>query len=162
MTMLDGFGFPADVNYNFIVSIGAFPLGEFQSCTNIVVNHTPFQWKEGGRNHSPHYLPLSEPKNRGELSLKWGNVMWDNLYTWMKGVEVGKQIRKEVFVVQLGRHGWPNVLYRFSGCMPVYWEGAALDASSSTWAMEELKLVYEHTTQVRTMAPTLLTAAGVI
>jgi phage tail-like protein len=158
------FGLSSDpgVNYNFIVSIGAFPLGMFQSCTGIVINHQPFQWKEGGRNHSPHYLPLAEPLNRGELSLRWGNVMWDQLYQWMQGVEVGALIRKEVFVVQLGRGGWPNVLYRFSGCMPVGWEGAPLDASSSTWAMEELKLSYEHTTQLRTVVPTVLTELGMI
>jgi phage tail-like protein len=161
MKLASNFAKP-DVNYNFIVLIGGAPLGEFQSCENIVINHQPYQWKEGGRNHSPHYLPLAEPMNRGELSLKWGNVIYNNLYSWIKGVEVGKLIRKEVFVVQMGRHGWPNIFYRFAGCMPIYWEGAALNATSSSWAVEELKLVYEHTTEVRTLVPTALTEAGVI
>lgn len=151
-----------DVNYNFIVSIGALPIGMFQSVEGIVIQHQPFQWKEGGRNHSPHYLPFAEPKNRGELSLKWGNVINDALYAWMRQVDVGNLIRKEVFVIQMGRHGWPNVFYRFAGCMPVYWEGAALNSGGSSWAIEELKIVYEHTVQVRTLIPTALAAAGVI
>jgi len=162
MANMGSVGMTPDVNYNFIVSIGAMPLGEFQSVSGIVINHQPYQWKEGGRNHSPHYLPFGEPKNRGELSLKWGNVIFDTLYDWISSIEAGALIRKEIFVVQLGRHGWPNVFYRFSGCMPTYWEGAALDAGSSTWAMEEIKLVYEHTSQVRTVVPTALVAAGLL
>ena len=151
-----------DVNYNFIVSIGALPIGMFQAVEGIVIQHQPFQWKEGGRNHSPHYLPFAEPKNRGELSLKWGNVINDALYSWMRQVDVGNLIRKEVFVIQMGRHGWPNMFYRFAGCMPVYWEGAALNSGGSSWAIEELKIVYEHTVQVRTLIPTALVAAGLI
>ena len=94
--------------------------------------------------------------------MKWGNVVYDNLFDWMEGVKAGMMVRKDVFVVQMGRHGWPNVFYRFAGCMPIYWEGGSLNATSSSWAVEELKLVYEHTTQVRTQIPTALTKAGVI
>jgi phage tail-like protein len=140
--VLPGEDFP-DVNYNFVVLIGAMPFGDFQSVENIHYKVDPLEYAEGGRNFSPVLLPFEKPNKRGQLVLKWGTVAWSTLYDWVNEVEIGGAFRREVFVVQLGRDGWPTRLMRFGNCWPVEWKGSDLDTGDSKWAMEQITLVYE-------------------
>jgi phage tail-like protein len=140
--VLPGAEFP-DVNYNFVVLIGAFPLGDFTAVEGIEYRADLFDIKEGGRNFSPVMLPWGGPNKRGELTLKWGTVVWTTLYDWINDVEVGGSFRREVFVIQLSRDGFPTRLMRFGNCWPIAWKGAELDTQNSNWTMESLTLAYE-------------------
>jgi phage tail-like protein len=47
-------------------------------------------------------------------------------------------------IIQMNRGKIPLRIYSLKNCWPVRWSGANLDAMSSTTAVEELELVYEH------------------
>lgn len=135
--------FPS-VNYNFIVLAGIDFLGDFESVRDISYAHTPFEIKEGGRNHSPHYRPFGEHSKRGEMKLRWGSINWDTLYEWVNAVQIGVTFKREVYIVQLGRSGFPTRLMRCADAWPKEWKGSDLDTTKSEWAIDELTLVYEH------------------
>lgn len=135
--------FPA-VNYNFFVLAGIDFLGDFQSVTDISYGHTPFEIKEGGRNHSPHLRPFGDVSKRGEMKLKWGSVSWDTLYEWVNAVQIGLEFRREVYIVQLTRSGMPCRLMRCANAWPKEWKGSDLSTTESAWSVDELTIVYEH------------------
>lgn len=137
-----------EVSFNFIVLAGLDFLGEFKTVSGANYTHNPLELHEGGRNHSPHLLPYDKPSSRGELTLTWGAVSATSLYTWAESVEMGKEFRREVYVVQLSRDGWPTRIMRFGGVWPKKWEGASLDTDSSSWAVQSLTLVYDRFTMV--------------
>lgn len=137
-----------EISFNFIVLAGLDFLGEFKTVSGVNYTHNPLQLSEGGRNHSPHLLPYDKPSSRGELTLTWGAISATSLYTWAESVEMGKEFRREVYVVQLSRDGWPTRIMRFGGVWPKKWEGASLDTDSSSWAVQSLTLVYDRFTMV--------------
>lgn len=137
-----------EISYNFIVLAGIDFLGEFKSVEGITYEHSVFEYAEGGRNHASHLLPYDKPSSRGELKLSWGAVTATSLQTWVESIEMGKEFRREVYVLQLARDGWPTRIMRFGGCWPKDWDGANLNTDSSEWAIQTLTLVYDRYTQI--------------
>ncbi len=146
-----------DVSYNFIVLIGIRPFGDFRSVTGAGISLAPQNIVEGGRNHSPHILPYGSGQvmKWGEVTLRWGTPVWNTLYSWADAVRVGKFFRRDVFVVQLKRNGWPTRLMRFAGAWPIRWKASPLDTASSEWALSELTLVYEDFNMILTRTSSL-------
>ncbi len=132
-----------EVNFNFVVMAGLDMFGEFQSVTEISYEHEPYEIKEGGRNFSSRLRPFAGPSKRGRVKLAWGNLAWDSMSNWMESVDIGMEFRRQVFVLQLGRAGWPTRIFRFGGAWPVAWKAADLDTKTSDWAVDELTLAYE-------------------
>lgn len=141
-----------EIAYNFIVSVGADIMGDFQSVEGIGYRIEPFSYNEGGRNHSPHMMPFRSPGEPQVATLRWGTVVWSTLYDWIKAVEVGKNYRRSVWVIQLSREGWPSRITRLGSAWPVEWSAARLSTQSSEWALEELKIAYEEINMVLTRA----------
>jgi phage tail-like protein len=146
-----------DVSYNFIVFIGIRPFGDFRSVTGAGLSITPQTVVEGGRNHSPHFLPYGRDQvmKWGEVTLRWGTPTWSTLYDWADAVRVGKFFRRDVFVIQLKRNGWPTRLMRFAGAFPISWKASNLDTASSEWSLSELTLVYEDFNMILTRVSSL-------
>ncbi len=146
-----------DVSYNFVVLIGIRPFGDFRSVTGAGITLTPQSLVEGGRNHSPHLLPHApgSVSQWGEVTLRWGTPIWTTLYDWADAVRVGKFYRRDVFVIQLKRNGWPTRLMRFAGAWPRSWKASPLDTASSEWSLEELTLVYEDFNMIVTRTSSL-------
>lgn len=132
-----------EIAYNFVVMIGLDILGYFRNVDNVEMKNDVYDWKEGGRNSSPHRLPFDNPTTPGEVTLRWGTPKWSTLFDWANDVEVGKAFRKEVLIIQLRRDGWPSRIMRLSGAWPTSWKGPSLDTMSSDWAVEEVTLSYD-------------------
>lgn len=132
-----------EINFNFIVMAGLDFLGEFKSVSGIGKSLPAFEVEEGGRHHSPHYLPFKGPASREQLKLEWGSVSATSLYEWIQAVRIGWAFHRDVIVVQLSRDGWPTRIMRFGNCWPTAWSGADLDTGGSSWALQSLSLVYD-------------------
>jgi phage tail-like protein len=132
-----------EVNFNFVVMAGLDFLGEFQSVSGIGFDVPVKTVNEGGRHHSPHYLPFDGPGKRSNLQLRWGAVSSTSLYKWIEAVRIGWNFHRTVYVIQLARDGWPTRIMRFAGCFPTAWDGADLDTGGSAWALQSLTLVYD-------------------
>lgn|GEM_PF-5818086 len=132
-----------EVNFNFVVLAGLDFLGEFQSVSGIGFDVPAKTVNEGGRHHSPHYLPFDGPGRRSSLQLRWGAVSTTSLYKWIEAVRIGWNFDRTVYVIQLARDGWPTRIMRFAGCWPTAWDGADLDTGGSSWALQSLTLVYD-------------------
>ena len=132
--------------FNFVVSVGTRALGDFRSVEGIRYDMPTQKVYEGGRNHSPHILPYSKEApagSWGKVTLKWGTPVWSMLYDWMSAVQVGHFFRRDVFILQLNRAGWPTRIMRLHKAFPVAWSAANLDTSTSQPGLESLELMFE-------------------
>ncbi len=131
------------VAFLFHVLIGADPIGDFQAVDNISYGMQPFSYAEGGRNHSPRMFPFDGPAKAGELTLRWGMLIRTQLYDWMRAVKVGQGFRRDVTILQLDRQKIPVRLMRLRNAWPVSWQGANLASTETSFAVEQITLVYE-------------------
>lgn len=139
--------------FNFVVSVGTRALGDFRSVEGIRYDMPTQKVYEGGRNHSPHILPFSKEApagSWGKVTLKWGSPVWSMLYDWMNAVQVGHFFRRDVFILQLHRNGWPSRIMRLHKAFPVAWTAANLDTSTSQPGLESLELMFESFNMVLT------------
>ena len=139
--------------FNFVVSVGTRALGDFRSVEGIRYDMPTQKVYEGGRNHSPHILPFSKEApagSWGKVTLKWGTPVWSLLYDWMNAVQVGHFFRRDVFILQLNRAGWPTRIMRLHKAFPVAWSAAKLDTGTSQPDLESLELMFESFNMVLT------------
>ncbi len=139
--------------FNFVVSVGTRALGDFRSVEGIKYTLPTQNVFEGGRNHSPHVLPFSKEApagSWGRVTLKWGSPVWSMLYDWMNAVQVGHFFRRDVFILQLHRNGWPSRIMRLHKAFPVSWSAAKLDTGTSQPDLESLELMFESFNMVLT------------
>jgi phage tail-like protein len=134
-----------DVAYNFIVFVGVRPLGDFRSVSGLSYTIPTVDVAEGGRPGAPHTLIHHEgaPGKWGQVTLEWGTPIWSLLYDWAMAVKIGQFYRRDVFIVQLKRNGWPTRIIRLNRAFPVEWKGADLKTTDSEWSMERLTLAYD-------------------
>lgn len=149
-----------EVNYNFVVFVGADLFGSFKSVADMKISVPVFEFTEGGRNYAPRRLPFDGPMEPGEITLSWGVPSWTTLYEWMNDVDVGNPFRREVIIAQLGRHGWPTRIIILHNAWPTEWKGSDLDAADSNWALESLTLVYERLLMTTTPIAEIMAMAG--
>lgn len=148
--------FPAasepETGFNFVVCLGTRPLGDFRSVEGIKYDMPIEKVYEGGRNHSPHLLPFGDKGagSWGQVTLRWGTPVWSVLYDWMNAVQVGHFFRRDVFILKLGRNGWPSRIMRLHKAFPVTWSAAKLDTGTSDPDLESLVLNFESFNMVLT------------
>ena len=76
----------------------------------------------------------------------------------MNAVQVGNYFRRDVFIVQLHRNGFPSRVLRLHKAWPVSWTAPDLDTGTSEVSMESLTLAFESCNMILTRAnemPTL-------
>lgn len=143
--------------FNFVVMIGTRPLGDFANVSGIKYEVPYEKVYEGGRNHSPHLLPFGD-KNAGSWStvtLEWGSPVWSVLYDWISAVQVGAHFRRDVFILQLNRNGWPARIMRLHNAFPVAWQAPDLSTESSKAKLEKLTLAFESFNHILTRVGSL-------
>ncbi len=131
-----------DIPFLFTLTIDGEEVGEFQAVENIERKIEPYEYKEGGRNFSPHQLVGQQ--SHGELTLKQGQMERNTLFTWMEEVEVGAGFRKEVSLFHLTRTLDERRSLTLHNCYPISWKAASLDVEQNKIPVEEMILTYEY------------------
>jgi len=90
-------------SHMFHVIVGLDPLGNFSAVENLAYDNDAFEYAELGRNHAPIRLPWNPTGKPGDITLRWGMVIRSKMYSWMDDVEVGKDYRKSLYIIQLSR-----------------------------------------------------------
>lgn len=130
-------------NNMFSVMIGGDSIGLFSKVTGIEYSITPYQIKEGGRNHSPHYRPFDGPGQSGEVTLEWGSVTRDKMEAWVHSVAPGLAFRRHVFITHFNRKNKPYRIIGLYGAWPKQWKASDMDANGNDLATESITLVHE-------------------
>ena len=131
-----------DIPFLFRITVDGEEVGEFQAIDNLERTVEPYEYKEGGRNFSPHYLVGQQ--SHGELTLRQGQMERETLFRWMEEVEVGTHFRKEVAVFHLTRLLEDRRTLTMHNAWPVAWKAATLDVDDNSIPVEELTLSYEY------------------
>ena len=127
----------------FTVMIGGDTFGSFTKVTGLEYSVSPFQIKEGGRNHSPHMRPFDGPGQHGEVTLEWGSLRRDKMEAWIQSVAPGFPFRRNVFIAQHKRDGTPFRITTLIGAWPKQWRMGDLDSTGNALATESVTLVHE-------------------
>ena len=119
----------------------ANPLAGFQECSGIDMSLETEDVNEGGNNG----LVLKFPKRvkYGEITLKKGITRSTDLYDWLGGFAQGIGKRKDGVITLLDASHRPFAVWRFRRALPTKWSGPALNAQTSTIAVESLTFVHE-------------------
>jgi len=62
-----------EVPFHFLVTVDNFFFGDFKAVGDVSVEMPLFEYNEGGKNDSPHYLAFKGPKKNGQVKLEWGS-----------------------------------------------------------------------------------------
>lgn len=132
---------PIDIAFLFRVRSDEALIGEFQSVDGLHRTFEPFEYKEGGRNSSPHML--YGPGTLGRLVLRSGVMTSSYLYDWIHSVEMGKKFRRDLIISQCNRRVQSLRVFTVERAWPVEWKAPKLDALQSEIPVDELTLVYQ-------------------
>ena len=130
-------------NNLFSVMIGGDAFGLFTKVSGIEYTISPYQIKEGGRNHSPHLRPFEGPGASGEVTLEWGSVRRDKMEAWIHSVAPGLPFRRHVFITHFKRNMVPYRIIGLYGAWPKQWKASDLDSNGNDMATESVTLVHE-------------------
>lgn len=146
--------------YNFVVEIDGLICGGFSKVEGIGASVSIETYVEGGRHHSPHFLPGAVEWNR--LVLTKGLGLVDMLWRWFEATARGVIEPHNGMIMVLGAEGVPKVIWEFHEAIPVVWKGPTLDAESAqVIAIETLELVHQGLTQPLPRAPVVAGVPGV-
>jgi phage tail-like protein len=126
----------------FYVEIESELKASFSECTGLDVQIEKDVFSEGGVNEQQRVL-LKQVKF-GEVTLKRGMtddlIFWD----WLNQVlEKGKAERRNISILVFNQAGETMQAWTLQGAVPVAWKTPALQADSSSVAIEELTLAFE-------------------
>ncbi|HYG57940.1 MAG TPA: phage tail protein [Symbiobacteriaceae bacterium] len=122
----------------------------FAEVDGLEVSMQPKTIREGGNNAQP--IHLLGPVQYGQLTLKRGMTANLDLWDWFDRVQApgGGSLRGNGEVVLLGRdHETPLYRFALTRCLPVKVKAPALNAKEGLVAIEEMQLVYEKLSLVR-------------
>jgi len=128
------------VAFRFEVRIDGMSLASFSECTGLQ-STTEFQdYPEGGLNSYVHKLPTRT--KQGTLTLKRGIVNTE-LWEWYYRLTQGQVERRDGSILVYDPAGQQVVMqWEFLEALPSRWQGADLNATQNSVAVETLELIY--------------------
>ena len=128
--------------YNFKVEIDGIQIAGFSEVSGLNAETEVEQVKEGGLNDYVHILPKGT--KYGNLILKKGITLSDELYQWYSNTVNGKIERKNGSIQLCDSSNWVVIRsWDFVRAYPVKWEGPSFNAKSSIVAAESITMVHE-------------------
>lgn len=129
-------------SYNFKLEIGGVAEGHFTECSGLGVKIEPIAYREAGNHQLVRHIP--GPVDYTAVTLKYGLTKSPELWEWLMKSAEGNVERRNVSIVLLDSRG-DNEVMRWSlvDAWPSEWQGAALNASEKTLAIETLTLVFD-------------------
>jgi phage tail-like protein len=126
----------------FYVEIGGSIVASFSECSGLGVQIKHETYLEGGVNDQQRIL-LGQAEF-SDVSLKRGVTDEMPFWTWIEDILGGKpNKRRNINILVFNQAGETMQCWTLIGTVPVGWKAPALQAESSTVAIEELTLAYE-------------------
>lgn len=129
-------------SYNFKLEIGGVAEGHFTECSGLGVKVEPIAYREAGNHQIVRHIP--GPVDYASVTLKYGVTKSRELWDWLLKSAEGNVERRNVSIVLLDSQGTGEVMrWSLVDAWPSEWQGAALNASEKTLAIETLTLVFD-------------------
>jgi phage tail-like protein len=130
------------ITSKFWVEIDTWAQGFFRECTGLQLQTEVFEYAEGGLNGYTHKFPGRTKV--GNITLKRGLVLPDQLWTWYNDVVSGKITRKSVTVHVYDNRVMapsqaPVMSWMLEGALPVKWVGPNFKSDENATAVEQLE-----------------------
>ena len=129
-------------SYNFKLEIGGVAEGHFTECSGLSVKIEPIAYREAGNHQLVRHIP--GPVDYASVTLKYGVTKSRELWDWLMKSAEGNVQRRDVSILLLDSQGDNEVMrWNLVDAWPSEWQGAALNASEKTLAIETLTLVFD-------------------
>lgn len=129
-------------SYNFKLEIGGVAEGHFTECSGLSVKIEPIAYREAGNHQLVRHIP--GPVDYTTVTLKYGVTKSRELWDWLLKSAEGNVERRNVTIVLLDSQGDNEVMrWNLVDAWPSEWQGAALNASEKSLAIETLTLVFD-------------------
>ena len=127
--------------YNFLVEIDGITQAGFQEVSGLDVSTDATEYREG--NDPTHTRKLPGLNKYTPITLKRGITDSDELWKWRATVIAGNAERRNGSIILLDQTGQEKLRWNFFNAWPSKWTGPALNASSSSVAVESLEITHE-------------------
>jgi phage tail-like protein len=129
-------------SYNFKLEIGGVAEGHFTECSGLSVKIESIPYREVGNHQLVRHIP--GPVDYTAVTLKYGVTKSRELWDWIMKAAEGNVQRRNVSLVILDSQGDSEVMrWNLVDAWPSEWQGAAMNASDKTLAIETLTIVYD-------------------
>jgi len=146
LASLVGRGFDPFPTFKFHVEVGELVTAAFTECTGLDWSTEVFEYKEGGLNAFVHKFPGRS--KYGNVTLKKGFAMTNDLYHWYREVELGLAtggpVRLRPVSITLYTTSIQGMQWRWSldRAFPVRWVGPTLRTEETAVAVESIEFAH--------------------
>lgn len=127
--------------YNFLVEIDGITQAGFQEVSGLDVSTDASDYREGS--DPLHTRKLPGLNKYTPITLKRGITDSDELWRWRATVIAGNVERRNGSIILLDQTGQEKLRWNFFNAWPSKWTGPALNATSSSVAVESLEITHE-------------------
>jgi phage tail-like protein len=128
--------------YNFKLDISGVTEGHFTECSGLSVRVESIPYREAGNKQIVRHIP--GPVEYASVTLRYGVTTSRELWEWLQSTVQGNVSRKNVSIILLDSQGNTEVMrWNLFDAWPSEWQGAALNASDRSLAIETLTLVFD-------------------
>ncbi len=141
MPRREGDVFDPYASYNYKLEIDGIQSGGFSECTGLQVESTPIEYREGTEDITARKLPGLI--KYGNITLKRGVTVSQDLMTWLKFVQDGDIERRNVSIVLQNELKQDKVRWNLREAWPCKWTGPDMKATSDEVAIESIEICHE-------------------
>jgi len=127
--------------YNFILDLGAGPVGYFTEVTGLAVDIEAIDYREGGA--APAVRKLAGRVRYGDVTMRWGLTESRDLWAWLMTAAAGQVERRHLSVILVSPGGAELTRWNLTDAWPRSWRGAELNAMGNDVAIETLVFACE-------------------
>jgi phage tail-like protein len=127
--------------FSFELQMEGLVVGGFSEVSGLAAEIDIEEYREGGSNDFVHRLP--KVTKYGNLVLKRGMTISNELYSWYKDVVRGIIQRRNVTVNLLDTQKRVLKVWNFKNAFPVKWNASDLKSDGSTILVESVELVHQ-------------------
>lgn len=126
--------------FNFMLEIDGITIAGFTEVSGITAESEVIEYREGT---DPAKRKLPGIRMYGNVTLKRGCTVTDELFRWRKSTEDGQTERKSCAVILLDEARTPALRWLLSETWVAKYEGPAFNSTTSEAAIEALELACE-------------------
>ena len=113
----------------------------FSECSGLETTLELEPYQEGGNNGTVLQFPTRV--TWGNIRLKRGLAVSDELWNWHYGFVEGRGLRRDGLIILLNDLQLPVKIWQFKRGLPAKWTGPSLNAAQNQIAVEELEIAHE-------------------